>query len=368
MKKQTVVKRFISLVLGLVMVLGLAIPVVGLATPVTGGQEKSFEFDGFTIAVDGFLRETSETVRSYGGTLHEVIPSVYWITHDTTITVTGPAVAEWIMSATIELAASGFMPGFFGISNYGPNPNPNYASDWMGWDWTQWGPDRIEQPDTVIFERLPWLGILEHNSHIVAFEFRGQTLYLAYSEQPQSSATPPTTAPNLSTASTWAHDGINQAFRLGLIPQPLQNNYTANTTRAEFAALAVSLYETVTGREITGRVQFNDTNDINVQKMGYLGVVTGVGGGNFAPNNSLTREQAAVMLARLADVIDQPIPSSTPTFADNNQISSWAVDAVGQMQATGIMGGVGNNNFAPQGDYTREQSIITILRLFDLLQ
>ena len=176
-----------------------------------------------------------------------------------------------------------------------------------------------------------------------------------------------TTTPNLSTASTWAHEGINNAVAAGLVPQSLQSQYTSNITRAEFAALAVALYETVTGREITGRTQFNDTTDINVQKMGYLGVVTGVGSGNFAPNNSLTREQAAVMLARLADALDQPLSSSAPTFADNGQISSWAVDAVGQMQATGIMGGVGNNNFAPQGDYTREQSIITILRLFDIL-
>jgi hypothetical protein len=73
------------------------------------------------------------------------------------------------------------------------------------------------------------------------------------------------------------------------------------------------------------------------------------------------------MLARLADVIGQPIPPSAPTFTDNAQISSWAVDAVGQMQATGIMGGIGNNMFAPKGDYTREQSIVTILRLFNEL-
>jgi len=175
------------------------------------------------------------------------------------------------------------------------------------------------------------------------------------------------TTPNLSTASNWAHEGITSAFNLGLIPQSLQNNFTANTTRAEFAALAVDLYENVRGGEITGRMQFNDTNDINVQKMGYLGVVTGVGGGNFAPNSGLTREQAAVMLSRLANVIGQPLPPSAPTFVDNASISSWAIDAVGQMQATGIMGGVGNNRFAPQGDYTREQSIITILRLLDTL-
>ena len=53
------------------------------------------------------------------------------------------------------------------------------------------------------------------------------------------------------------------------------------------------------------------------------------------------------MLARLADAIGQPLPASAPTFADNAQLSSWAVDGVGQIQAAGIMTGVGNNNFAP---------------------
>jgi len=172
----------------------------------------------------------------------------------------------------------------------------------------------------------------------------------------------------IETPSSWAVEPVNAAIAAGLVPQSLQSQYTQAATRAEFTALAVALYETVTGREIAGRMHFNDTNDINVQKMGYLGIVAGVGDGNFAPNSTLTREQAAVMLARLADVIGQPLPSSAPTFADNAQISSWAVDGVGQMQASGIMGGVGNNQFSPSGSYTREQSIVTMMRLFDILK
>jgi len=175
-------------------------------------------------------------------------------------------------------------------------------------------------------------------------------------------------APDMSTASEWAHDYITAAIAESIVPTAIQGNYTNITTRAEFAALAVALYETITGEEVTGRLQFNDTNDLNVQKAGYLGVVQGVGGGIYAPDSTLTREQAAVMLSRLAGIAGQPIPAAAPTFADNAQISSWAVDAAGQMQATGIMGGVGNNQFAPKGDYTREQSIITILRLFNELR
>lgn len=37
------------------------------------------------------------------------------------------------------------------------------------------------------------------------------------------------------------------------------------------------------------------------------------------------------------------------------------------MQKSGIMGGTGNNQFSPAGSYTREQSIATILRVYDLV-
>jgi hypothetical protein len=186
---------------------------------------------------------------------------------------------------------------------------------------------------------------------------------------PPAEATPPEQAPDLSTASTWAQEGITRAIDLGLVPQNLQSAYTQATTRAEFAALAVTLYETLAGREIAidRSIIFSDTTDVNVHKAATIGVVTGVGDNRFDPDTQLTREQAAVMLSRLAQAIGQPFPDAAPSFADNADISSWAIEAVGQMQAAEIMGGVGDNRFAPQDPYTREQSIITLLRLFDIV-
>ena len=178
---------------------------------------------------------------------------------------------------------------------------------------------------------------------------------------------PAIAASNQDSASSWAHADIELAVMLGLVPPHLQSNYTSATTRAEFAALGVAMYETFTGRVITGHVSFADTTDINVGKMAYLGVVGGVGNNMFAPNSPLTREQAATLTARLMAVMGHPLPVYAPTFADSHTISLWAVIAVGQVQAANIMGGVGNNMFSPQGSYTREQSIITMLRLFDMV-
>jgi len=166
--------------------------------------------------------------------------------------------------------------------------------------------------------------------------------------------------------SSWAVSQVNEAIGLNLVPDFLQSNYTHPITRAEFCALAVALYEAVNG-EITGRITFADTNDVNVEKAAYVGIVSGVGDNRFAPHDRLTREQAAVMLARLAQSVGKQIPASSPNFADNNAISSWAVSSVGQVQAAGIMSGTGNNRFSPADPYTREQSIVTIMRAYDFV-
>ena len=97
--------------------------------------------------------------------------------------------------------------------------------------------------------------------------------------------------------------------------------------------------------------------------MAALGVVNGVGGGRFDPDARLTREQAATMLARLAAAMGKPMEKQTAAFADADSVSPWAAEAVGQMQAGGVMNGTGDNQFSPKGEYTREQSIITMLRL-----
>lgn len=176
--------------------------------------------------------------------------------------------------------------------------------------------------------------------------------------------------PASSTPSPWAATDVARASSLKLVPDTLDGAYTQATTRAEFCALAVALYETATDKTIPERKAFTDTKDVNVEKAAAIGLVTGTNaeGTIFNPNAQLTREQAATMLSRLAAAIGKPLPEQIATFTDNAAISPWAAAQVGQMQAAGIMGGVGDNKFDPTGSYTREQSIVTILRLYDAVK
>lgn len=171
-----------------------------------------------------------------------------------------------------------------------------------------------------------------------------------------------------STPAGWARSTVDEAIANGFLPVPLRTHYDQTITRAEFCALAVQFYEAYTLQEIASRTFFTDTNDVNVEKAASLGVVSGVGDGVFSPNAPLNREQAAVILTNLARIIGSPLSQGTPDFSDRDAISSWARMAVGQVQAAGIMNGVGDNAFAPQETYTREQSVVTIMNLYRFLQ
>jgi hypothetical protein len=171
--------------------------------------------------------------------------------------------------------------------------------------------------------------------------------------------------------SSWAIAQVEEAIAQGLVPEqllydPFRLCQTLPASRAEFAALAVRLYETVNS-EIMGRKSFADTNSVDVEKLAYLGVVSGIGNNLFNPSGTITREQAAVILSRLSDVMGHTLPIYTATFTDFNEISVWALESVGAVQAAEIVGGVGDNIFAPQQSFTREQSIITILRLYNMV-
>jgi hypothetical protein len=181
-----------------------------------------------------------------------------------------------------------------------------------------------------------------------------------------ATAAPPVAPQAPDAPSSWAQADITQAESLGLLPQAFQSGFQQPATRAEFAALAVAVYENLKG-PIEGRQTFGDTNDVNVQKAASVGIVTGVGNNMFNPGGNLTRQEAAVMLARLSSVVGHPLPGAAPAFADNDRISGWAAASVGAVQEAGIMSGVSGNAFDPQGTYTREMSVVTAMRLYNRL-
>lgn len=166
-----------------------------------------------------------------------------------------------------------------------------------------------------------------------------------------------------SNPSSWAKEEIENAINLGFVPEELQGNYQTPITRAEFCSLAVRFYETFLNKEITEERHFVDTNDINVIKSGGIRIIAGVSQDRFNPDGLLNREQAAVILSMLSSRMGVELTNRSHIFSDGYQVSSWALESVQRVKGSNIMDGMGKNNFVPKGNYTIEESIITIMRL-----
>lgn len=174
-------------------------------------------------------------------------------------------------------------------------------------------------------------------------------------------------------AHEWAQGFIEDADEMGLIPDCLVGqDMTQKITREEFAALAVKVYEKMTGNtSVAPGAAFADCTDAEVLKAVAIGITNGTDSAKnlFSPNAYITREQCAAMLARaykasafagwtLADDAsfnDRFRAGFTmpEKFADDAKISAYAKDSVYFMVANGIINGVGDNLFAPVGDTTK---------------
>lgn len=84
------------------------------------------------------------------------------------------------------------------------------------------------------------------------------------------------------------------------------------------------------------------------------GIVGGYGNGRFGPNDSITREQLAVMLWRY-----NKEPAATDKelhFSDADRASSWALDALRWAAENGILNGKGNGILDPAGLTSRAEA------------
>ena len=176
-----------------------------------------------------------------------------------------------------------------------------------------------------------------------------------------------------SQPSDWAQEAVQTAQETSLVPETLTTAYDAAITRAEFCSLAASLYRIWDANEqlkdITpSSVSFTDCTDKDVLLCASVGVVNGVGGGRFAPDSRIQRQEAASMLHRLAalrtDYADSTKNKMPHVFLDGENIRAWARSDVYWAYNNGVMTGTGDNAFDPTGQYTREQSIVTMLRLY----
>src|SRR6056297_3535321 len=178
------------------------------------------------------------------------------------------------------------------------------------------------------------------------------------------------------TPSSWAQSEVDEARNKGLVLPESDDNFQDHITRELFCKLIVNLVEQTTDEPITITITnpFEDTNNTEIIKANQLGIVNGMTLTEFGPDLLITREQVAAMMMRAARKLDSLMDhhftqimwaGSPPEFADQEQISSWALDDIQVANALNIMKGVGDNKIDPKGNTTIEQSILLILRVFN---
>lgn len=181
-----------------------------------------------------------------------------------------------------------------------------------------------------------------------------------------------------SVATNWAAPMVSQAEEQKLVPDTLYGlDLTRDVTRAQFAGVAVKLYEAMSGKKIPlpdeSQVPFEDISGLaenaDIQKAYAMGFTTGTSATTFSPETLLTREQAATMLSRVYQKLGGTVAAQTPgSFADNSSISPWAKDAVYFMSEKGIVQGVGQNRFDPQSNAQSQMALVIALRMLQNLK
>lgn len=168
--------------------------------------------------------------------------------------------------------------------------------------------------------------------------------------------------------SDWAADYIVKAENIGLLRNVSGLVYKENITREKFCELIYD-FIMITQQGITTpeyKNHFTDTENEKVVVLNAAEIIYGKSSEEFAPNDLLTREEAATIIVRMINkVMPMPVTEMYFDYDDGSDISEWASNSVQVMSNLGFMNGVGENKFAPKDNYTAEQSITTLIRMYE---
>lgn len=189
--------------------------------------------------------------------------------------------------------------------------------------------------------------------------------------------------PERDEMSDWAYEEVTAAIEENLVPVYLQSLYRSNIKRGEFCDLTVQAVTEILGVDAEELVQqrtgkalsawfeeypFSDCANSNVIAAYALGIVSGRGDGTFDPYATITRQEAATLLTNGAKALGMDTTVITQaSFADIDAVANWAKNSVDFVAQIHVMNGTNEGKFAPAGTYSREQSFMTIYKLYQAL-
>jgi hypothetical protein len=103
-----------------------------------------------------------------------------------------------------------------------------------------------------------------------------------------------------------------------------------------------------------------------IEQLAADGITGGCGGGNYCPNGSVTRAESAIFLLRSEHGATYAPPAATGLVFGDVPIGHWAAAWIEQLAAEGIAGGCGGGNFCPNDPVTRAEMAVFLVRTFGL--
>lgn len=118
--------------------------------------------------------------------------------------------------------------------------------------------------------------------------------------------------------------------------------------------------------EMNSNVTFSDIfghkNQQAIEKLAGAGIINGIGNGTFAPNRTMTRAEFCTIVVKALGI--KPLESRV--FSDVPS-GLWYSGYVGAANANGIVNGVGNSKFNPNGTITRQEAATMVVRAAKVL-
>ncbi|MNJ56002.1 Cellulosome-anchoring protein precursor [compost metagenome] len=141
-----------------------------------------------------------------------------------------------------------------------------------------------------------------------------------------------------------------------------------NMSRAEFMAVIARMLglEAVYGESAFTDVPADAWYSKYVNAVYKEGIAKGYADGTLKPEQEITREEAFAILYRIVKDQLNTSDHSSKQFADNEQLSDWAKEAVTALIDAHMLNGYPDGTIKPKNSITRAEIAIILSRLLEL--
>lgn len=151
-----------------------------------------------------------------------------------------------------------------------------------------------------------------------------------------------------------AENGKNSLYRMGDVTKNTSKpNTNINKSKADPSVNVPG----VTAPGTTFSDVKNHANQTAIEQLASRGIINGMGKGSFAPNKTMTRAEFAAIVTRALGLAAK----DTKAFTDVPS-SKWYAGYIGTANSSGIVNGVGSGKFNPDGTITRQEAAAMVAR------